>query len=114
MTCIRCVWETNLHGKHYARVSPSCSKKEKQDVDELELPDTRALFLESGVNLEDKKAKEMQEYLDAVNKEVIALSELNGASYPFSDANGDGGGLGVGGGAQGGNSIAKKIIWTLF
>ena len=43
-------------------------------MDELDLPDTRALFLESGVNLEDKKAKEMQEYLDAVNKEVIEQS----------------------------------------
>ena len=83
-------------------------------MDELELPDTRALFLESGVNLEDKKAKEMQEYLDAVNKEVIAPSELNGASYPFSDADGDGGGLGVGGGAQGGNSIERKSFGNIF
>ena len=57
---------------------PSCSQKEKQDVDDLELPDTRALFLESGIDLEDKRAKEMQEYLDAVNKEVIERSELNG------------------------------------
>ena len=46
-------------------------------MDDLELPDTRALFLESGVDLEDKRAKEMQEYLDAVNKEVIERSELN-------------------------------------
>ena len=44
-------------------------------MDELDLPDTRALFLESGAAaLEDAKAKEMQEYLDAVNKEVIALA----------------------------------------
>ena len=47
-------------------------------MDDLELPDTRALFLESGIDLEDKRAKEMQEYLDAVNKEVIERSELNG------------------------------------
>ena len=46
-------------------------------MDDLELPDTRALFLESGVDLEDKRAKEMQEYLDAVNKEVIERGELN-------------------------------------
>ena len=52
-------------------------------MDELELPDTRALFLESGVNLEDKKAKEMQEYLDAVNKEVIEQSRINGRLFCF-------------------------------
>ena len=50
-------------------------------MDDLELPDTRALFLESGVDLEDKRAKEMQEYLDAVNKEVIERSELNGPLF---------------------------------
>ena len=46
-------------------------------MDELDLPDTKALFLESGASLEDKKAKEMQEYLDAVNKEVISGRGLN-------------------------------------
>ena len=60
-----------------AEFPPHCSKKEKQDVDELDLPDTKALFLESGASLEDKRAKEMQEYLDAVNKEVIERSDLN-------------------------------------
>ena len=50
-------------------------------MDDLELPDTRALFLESGIDLEDKRAKEMQEYLDAVNKEVIERSELNGVLF---------------------------------
>ena len=60
-----------------AEFPPHCSKKEKQDVDELDLPDTKALFLESGASLEDKKAKEMQEYLDAVNKEVIYGRGLN-------------------------------------
>ena len=79
-------------------------------MDELELPDTRALFLESGINLEDKRAKEMQEYLDAVNKEVMAQSQFKDVSYSCSDENGDGGGggLGVGGGAQGGSSMALK------
>ena len=43
---------------------------EKRDVDELETEtDTRKLFLEQGT-LEEKKAKEVAEYLDAKNKEV--------------------------------------------
>ena len=47
------------------------SSKEKRDVDELEAEgsSTRQLFLEAG-SLEEAKAKEMQEYLDAKNKEV--------------------------------------------
>ena len=46
---------------------------EKRDVDELEEnTDTRKLFLEQG-NLEEKKAKELAEYLDAKNKEVTIL-----------------------------------------
>ena len=90
----------------YIRVLPSCSQKEKQDVDDLELPDTRALFLESGIDLEDKRAKEMQEYLDAVNKEVIERSELNVVSFPFSDGDGDGGGGSLGLGGKGSTSVA--------
>jgi hypothetical protein len=39
-------------------------------VDELDLPDTKAMFMEQG-SLDEKKNKEMQEYLDAKNKEVI-------------------------------------------
>ena len=37
--------------------------------------DTRKLFLEQG-NLEEAKAKEIAEYLDAKNKEVIHPSSL--------------------------------------
>ena len=50
------------------------SSKEKQDVDELEAENssTRQLFLEAG-QLEEAKAKEMQEYLDAKNKEVSTV-----------------------------------------
>ena len=40
-------------------------------MDELEgNTDTRKLFLEQGT-LEEKKAKELAEYIDAKNKEVI-------------------------------------------
>ena len=39
------------------------------------MPDTKALFMEAGT-LEDAMAKEMQEYLDAVNKEVIGDERL--------------------------------------
>ena len=50
---------------------PISSLLEKRDVDELETEtDTRKLFLEQGT-LEEKKAKEVAEYLDAKNKEVI-------------------------------------------
>lgn len=53
------------------------TSKEKQDVDELEAENssTRQLFLEAG-QLEEAKAKEMQEYLDAKNKEEIAKADL--------------------------------------
>ena len=44
--------------------------KEKQDVDELDVPETKRLFLEPG-SLDKKKAKEQKEYLDALNQEVI-------------------------------------------
>ena len=44
---------------------------EKRDVDALEAgSDTHKLFLEQG-DLEDQKAKEVAEYIDAKNKEVI-------------------------------------------
>ena len=78
MRDVTCDCKSTCNLQFDIRVLPSCSQKEKQDVDDLELPDTRALFLESGIDLEDKRAKEMQEYLDAVNKEVIERSELNG------------------------------------
>ncbi len=48
------------------------SAKEKQDVDDLEVEDTKKLFLEQGT-WEAKQKKEMQEYLDAKNKEVIVI-----------------------------------------
>ena len=44
---------------------------EKRDVDALEAgSDTHKLFLEQG-DLDDQKAKEVAEYIDAKNKEVI-------------------------------------------
>ena len=47
------------------------SALEKRDVDELEGgTDTHKLFLEQGT-LEEKKQKELAEYIDAKNKEVI-------------------------------------------
>ena len=47
----------------------SFSKKEKQDVEDLEVPETKRLFLEQNA-LDAKKSKEQKEYLDALNKEV--------------------------------------------
>ena len=50
---------------------------EKRDVDELEgNTDTRKLFLEQGT-LEEKKAKELAEYIDAKNKEVIETNSIS-------------------------------------
>ena len=50
------------------------SALEKRDVDELEGgTDTHKLFLEQGT-LEEKKQKELAEYIDAKNKEVIMTS----------------------------------------
>ena len=50
---------------------------EKRDVDELEgNTDTRKLFLEQGT-LEEKKAKELAEYIDAKNKEVNKQTNLS-------------------------------------
>ena len=46
------------------------SKKEKKDVEDLEIPETKRLFLEQNT-LDAKKSKEQKEYLDALNKEVI-------------------------------------------
>ena len=46
--------------------------KEKGDVDELEIETTKRLFLEQGT-WDSKHKKEMQEYLDARNKEVRAF-----------------------------------------
>ena len=40
------------------------------DVDDLEEEDTKKLFLEQGT-FEEAKQKELQEYLDAKNKEVM-------------------------------------------
>ena len=49
----------------------SSSLLEKRDVDALEEgSDTHKLFLEQG-DLDDQKAKEVAEYIDAKNKEVI-------------------------------------------
>ena len=49
--------------------------KEKRDVDELEdETDTRKLFLEQGT-LEEAKQKELAEYIDAKNKEVISWTK---------------------------------------
>lgn len=45
-------------------------------MDELEQEtDTRKLFLEQGI-LEDQKQKEVQEYLDAKNKEVKLMTNI--------------------------------------
>ncbi len=63
--------------------------KEKQDVDDLEVEDTKKLFLEQGT-WDAKHRKEMQEYLDAKNKEVKwAAATLNlpfSLAFPFSNA----------------------------
>ena len=51
------------------------SQKEKKDIDDIEAQiaggdGTKELFIEQN-SLEDAKQKELQEYLDAKNKEVI-------------------------------------------
>merc|ERR1711936_821311 len=51
------------------------TKKEKKDVEDLEIPETKRLFLEQNT-LDAKKSKEQKEYLDALNKEEIATQEL--------------------------------------
>ena len=58
---------------NYDNISKIFAKSalEKRDVDELEGgTDTHKLFLEQGT-LEEKKQKELAEYIDAKNKEVI-------------------------------------------
>ena len=56
---------SHLHRKFFS------SLLEKRDVDALEEgSDTHKLFLEQG-DLDDQKAKEVAEYIDAKNKEVI-------------------------------------------
>jgi len=51
------------------------TKKEKKDVEDLEVPETKRLFMEQNT-LDAKKSKEQKEYLDALNKEEIATQEL--------------------------------------
>ena len=46
------------------------SKKERQDIEDLEVPETKRFFLKLN-SFEDEKKKEEKEYLDAINKEVI-------------------------------------------
>jgi hypothetical protein len=45
------------------------SKKERQDIEDLEVPETKRLFLKQN-SFESQKTKEEKEYLDAINKEV--------------------------------------------
>merc|ERR1712038_1969427 len=52
------------------------TKKEKKDVEDLEVPETKRLFMEQNT-LDAKKSKEQKEYPDALNKEEIATQELN-------------------------------------
>ena len=57
----------------------SCSsKKERQDIEDLEVPETKRLFLQQN-SFENQKSKEEKEYLDAINKEVTkwTKSHLN-------------------------------------
>lgn len=59
------------------------SIREKRDVDALEEdPDTKQLFLEQGT-WESKQEKEMQEYLDALNKQVIDLGPIFYKRFEF-------------------------------
>jgi len=54
------------------------TKKEKEDVDVLDGkgPQTKRLFMEQGEDVDKRRTKEMKEYLDAKNREEIALQEL--------------------------------------
>ena len=63
------------------------SRKEKQDVDDIEAQllcdnGTKELFIEQNT-LEDTKQKELQEYLDAKNKEVKYLSQIYYNMFAF-------------------------------
>ena len=51
------------------------TKAEKQDVEDLEVPQTKRLFLTQH-SLESQKIKEEKEHLDALNKEVTLKIEL--------------------------------------
>ena len=51
-------------------------KKEKQDIEDLEIPETKRLFMKQN-SLESKLTKEEKEYLDALNKEVIGLINID-------------------------------------
>ena len=44
-------------------------RKEKQDIEDLEIPATKKVFLEQN-KYKKQKSKEEKEYLDALNKEV--------------------------------------------
>ena len=44
-------------------------RKEKQDIEDLEIPATKRIFLEQS-SYKRQKSKEEKEYLDALNKEV--------------------------------------------
>ena len=44
-------------------------KKEKQDIEDLEIPATKKVFLEQS-SYKKQRSKEEKEYLDALNKEV--------------------------------------------
>lgn len=44
-------------------------RKEKQDIEDLEMPATKRIFLEQQ-SYKRQKSKEEKEYLDALNKEV--------------------------------------------
>jgi len=52
------------------------SKKEKQDIEDLEVPETKRLFLQQN-SFESQKTKEEREYLDAINKEVTKWIKSN-------------------------------------
>ena len=57
---------------------------EKRDVDALEAgSDTHKLFLEQG-DLDDQKTKEIAEYIDAKNKEVIYRELKNNIVFSLS------------------------------
>ena len=46
------------------------SKKERQDIEDLEVPETKRYFLKLN-SFASEKRREEKEYLDAINKEVI-------------------------------------------
>merc|ERR1712012_1039278 len=52
------------------------TKKEKKDVEDLEVPETKRLFMERNT-LDAKKSKEQKEYLAVFNNKEIATQELN-------------------------------------